>query len=65
MRYAVQYQLSDTHTGRIHDTLEAARRDLEACERAAHAGGDSQSIGIVEIDEDGDERTMPMDEVYA
>lgn len=49
IKWAVKYQTSSTHTGRIHRSRAAAERDLERCKRAARKGGDQQAITLVEV----------------
>ena len=65
IEYAVKYQLSRHHTGRLHSTLKAAIRDLAKCQLSARAGlGDQQGISIV-IVEDGAMRAMTEAEMDA
>ena len=52
-KYAVKYQLSNCHTGRIHDTMALAIRDLQKCQKDATDGlHDEQGISIVAVDSD-------------
>ena len=62
-QYAVKYQLANHHTGRLHNSLKSAIKDLAKCQRAARAGlGDQQGISIVLV-EDGAMRHMTEDEM--
>jgi hypothetical protein len=52
-KYAVKHQLSNHHTGRVHDTMNLAIRDLVKCQKAAKSGlGDDQGISIVAVEGD-------------
>ena len=52
-QYAVKYELAHTHTGRLHDTLDAAIRDFAGCQKTAGRGvPDEQGILIVIIEGD-------------
>lgn len=64
-QYAVKYQLSNTHTGRRHDSLEAAAADLVEClesqENPSHGRKDTQSVTVVALEGD-DFRPLTEDE---
>lgn len=52
-QYAVKYELAHTHTGRLHDTMDAAIKDLAGCQKTAGRGvPDEQGISIVIVEGD-------------
>lgn len=53
-QYAVKYQLSANHTGRVHDAFPELIADLKHCQAAATSGlGDEQGISVVAVEGDG------------